>query len=112
MKPLLLCLAAIAWLPLASSADEVIVDSIAMPDEVVAYFMDDFKNSGLVSGPPAGKVNPNEGALQIGDVGNPDVANRVRKEFILFHLPDSNGKKLARATLRLYVTRINQEAAD
>lgn len=112
MKPLLACLAAIACCPIASTADDVIVNSINMPDEVVAYFMDDFQNSGMLSGDQGGKVNPEVGALQIGDVGNSEVPNRVRKDFILFRLPDSDGKKLVHATLRLYVSRINREAAD
>lgn len=112
MKPLLICLAAFACHPLALTAQDILVNSITMPDEVVAYFMDDFKNSGMISGDPGGKVNPEVGALQIGDAGNVDVPNRVRKEFILFHLPDSDGKKLAHATLRLYATRTNREAPD
>lgn len=112
MKPLLICLATIACLSPALTAEEVLVNSITMPDEVVAYFMDDFKNSGMVSGDPGGKVNPEAGALQIGDVGNQGVQDRVRKEFILFHLPDAGGRKLASARLRLYATRINREAPD
>jgi len=112
MKPLLACLTAIAFYPIALTADDVIVNSINMPDEVVAYFMDDANNSGSISGDPGGKVNPESGALQIGDVGNPNVSNRVRKAFVLFHLPAPDGRKLARATLRLYVSRINRDAPD
>jgi len=46
MKPLFICLTAIACHPLALTAEDVIVNPVTMPDEVVAYFMDDFKNSG------------------------------------------------------------------
>jgi hypothetical protein len=112
MKPLLTCLTAIAFYPIALIADDVIVNSITMPDEVVAFCMDDAENTGAISDDPGGKVNPEAGAFQIGDVGNPNVSNRVRKGFVLFHLPAPDGKKLSRATLRLYATRINREASD
>ncbi len=112
MKPLLICLAAFACYPLALTAEDILVNSITMPDEVVAYFMDDFKNSGMVSGLQGGKVNPTAGSLQVGDVGNPDVPYRVRKEFVLFHLPPLDGRKIAHATLRLNIGSITHQATD
>lgn len=102
MKPLLLCLAAIAWHSCAVQADEIVVNSNESPDDIAAYYMDDFKNSGVLSGPPAGKVNLEEVTLQVGDLGDPDVLERVRKGFLLFHLPPLDGRKLKSATLRVH----------
>jgi hypothetical protein len=101
-RKLLLLLAGAGWLSFSLLADEIVVSSTDMPDEVVAYYVDDFENSGQVSGPPAGKVIVETESIQVGDVGNPEVQDRVRKGFLLFHLPPLDGRKLKHAALYVH----------
>lgn len=108
----LLCLASVVCLPFASMCDEIRVSSVDMPDDVKGYCIDDLDNSGRIPGPQQEYIGFNEGAMQIGDVDNPDVADRVRKEFLLFHLPSLGGNRLTHATLRLYLAEVRHEAAE
>jgi len=109
---LLLCLVSLAGLPFAGKADDILVSSVETPDNLAAYCIDDMTNTGQVTGPQQDHIIPNPGAMQIGDVGNPDTNDRIRKEFLLFHLPSLAGQKLSHATLRVFFSECRQEARE
>lgn len=109
-------LAAVSCFPCAALAEEILLNSVETSERVVAYHMDDLGNSGEVFGDPAGKTYRVDtdpiATMQIGDVGNAEMSGRVRKNFLLFHLPALKGRKLAGATLRVFFVRSQQDAAD
>lgn len=110
MKHLLPCLAAIAWLPCISMADEIHLNPMETPDQVRAYLIEDMGNLGEVSGPQerVERIDQAPVSLHVGD-----LVDRARKNFLLFHLPSPPaGKKVTCATLRLFLTGIEHEAAD
>jgi len=113
MRYIALSLAAIVMLPLSARADEEIhLNPVEASGSVAAYDIDDTSNAGEVDGEPQGRIAPQSGALQIGDVTNPNGEERVRKSFLLFHLPPLSGNKLLHATLRLFLGEVRHEATD
>lgn len=121
MKPMitsmriLSCPAVFACLSCAAmAADEIHLNPVETPDQACAYFVDDMDNSGNVSGPQEKIALMNESSLgfEVGELGTATIPGRVRKEFLLFHLPALEGKKLTNATLRLCLAQVRHEAVE
>lgn len=88
----------------ALAEEEIILNSTQTPDDVGSFYLDDAANIGEVSGGPRERIavmdhQPN--AVQVGDVGNENVPGRIRKVFLLFRLPDLQGKSVKQAHLKL-----------
>jgi hypothetical protein len=103
------------WLGLATTVmgeEEIILNSTQTPDDVGSFYLDDPANVGEVSGGPRERIavmdhNPN--AIQVGDVGNENVPGRIRKVFLLFRLPDLQGKTIKEARLTLQSGNVHQQ---
>jgi hypothetical protein len=115
--PLRLLLPTVAALSPALAADEIHLNFLESPERASTYTLSDPTNSGDLSklGQNAilciDEVGP-DCLLAIGDADNPSIAGRTRKGFLLFHLPPLEGKKLARATLRLFLAQVKKESPD
>lgn len=95
----------------ARAETEIILNAVQTPDDVGAFFLDDLSNSGQVASGPKERIavlkdNP---AMNIGDVGNENTPGRIRKAFLLFRLPDLEGKSVKKALLNLFFSDTEQE---
>lgn len=100
----------------AAGSQEVILSKTETPDRTTVCFIDDTANSGEVSGGPAGVVSPidnnPDGSIAIGDLAVTGTPGRVRKFFLLFHLPSMPDKKLTSAVLRLRLGHTRNETPE
>ncbi|TSA36782.1 MAG: hypothetical protein D4R65_02170 [Verrucomicrobiaceae bacterium] len=112
---LLRFLAVTACIPLAAWADEIRLNLMDSPDRVGTYYIADKENSGTVTGPQQGQIlhiDEKGWPIHVGDWAAQDGPGYMVKYFLLFHLPQAEGKKLTRATLRLYLTQIRHDATE
>jgi hypothetical protein len=110
--PRLFVLLSALFLACPAQADEIELNSIQTPDAVGAFYIDDLQNSGEVSGPPQGhigRIDQLPYAIQVGDIWRSDLPGRIRKNFLLFSLPELQGKTVKQAILHLYLSEIKQE---
>ena len=97
----------------ALAEEEIILNSTQTPDDVGTFYLDDEANTGEVSSGPRERIavmdhQPN--AIQVGDVGNENhVPGRIRKVFLLFRLPDLQGKSIKEAVLTLHLGSIHRD---
>jgi len=103
------------WLGLATTVmgeEEIILNSTQTPDDVGSFYLDDAANVGEVSGGPRERIAVMDHApiaIQVGDVGNENIPGRIRKAFLLFRLPDLQGKTLKRAVLNLQSGNVHKD---
>lgn len=94
-------------------ADNIILNSVQTPDDVSSHSIVDLVNSGEVTGSGLqGRVSTSDqvtGTLTIGDGGSPEVPGRIWKFFLLFRLPELQGKTVGKAALRLYLAHMQKE---
>jgi hypothetical protein len=114
VRPLsfLLFLPLLGVIPIAQAEEEIILNSTQTPDDVGAFYLDDFDNSGEVSGLPRERIaviGEDPQAIQVGDMGHPGIPGRIRKSFLLFRLPDLQGKSIKHALLTMHLRTINQD---
>ncbi len=112
---LLLCLAITACIPLASRADDIRLNLLESPERVGTYYIADKENSGEVSGAQQGRVlciDQKGFPMHVGDWAASDSPGYMVKYFLLFHLPPAEGKKLTRATLRLFLSQIRHDSTE
>jgi len=107
-------LALILLAPPLAMAEDIRLNFLETPDRTSAFTLEDLKNTGTVTGSKNQIVCIDEVGpvciIAIGDAENPSVSGRVRKGFLLFRLPSMEGKKLAKATLHLFLAQIKNEA--
>jgi len=112
---LLPLLTVIAGLSAATAADEIRLNLLESPERVGTYYIADKENSGEVSGAQQGKVlciDQKGFPMHVGDWAASDSPGYMVKYFLLFHLPAAEGKKLARATLRLFLSQIRHDSTE
>lgn len=113
MKRILLpCLAATFFIQVTAWADEIHLSETESPDDVVVYFMNDLQNRGEVVGSNFASAEETSWTFHIGDLGDGTIPGHMRKNFLMFHLPSLEGKKITNATLRLCLGSISHEAAE
>jgi len=113
--PLPGCLAVAVMIPLIVRADEIRLNLLESPERVGTYYIADKTNSGEVSGAQQGRVlciDQKEFPMHVGDWAANDSSGYMVKYFLLFHLPSGEGKKLVRATLRLFLSQIRHDATE
>jgi len=111
----ILCLLATATLSASLPADEIRLNLEESPDQVGTYYIADRENSGAVTGPQTGKIlhiDEKGWPIHLGDWAAQEGPGFMVKYFLLFRLPALEGKKLTRATLRLYLTQIRHDATE
>lgn len=93
-----------------AQADEIVLNTIQTPDEVGAFYIDDLENSG---DPKAGacRIDQLPFSLQVGDIAGADLPGLIRKNFLLFLLPELQGRTVKHAALRLTLSRVLHEGA-
>lgn len=91
--------------------EEIILNSTQTPDEVGALYLDDLTNSGQVLAGSRERISflDDNPGFNIGDVGNYGIPGRIRKVFLLFRLPDLQGKTVKRAVLNLHLSSVQQD---
>ncbi|MFM8719920.1 MAG: hypothetical protein ACKOFH_10400 [Chthoniobacterales bacterium] len=92
--------------------EEIVLNSTQTPDDVGTFYLDDAANTGEVSGRPRETIavmDHQPHAIQVGDVGNENIAGRIRKVFLLFRLPDLQGKTIKEARLNLQAGNVHQQ---
>lgn len=112
---LLRCLAVAAMIPLTARAEEIRLNLAESPDRVGTYYIADKVNSGEVSGAQKGQVlciDQKGFPMHVGDWAASDSPGYMVKYFLLFHLPAVEGKKLTRATLRLFLSQIRHDTTE
>jgi len=112
---MILCLLASATLSASLPAGEIRLNLEESPDRVGTYYIADKENFGTVSGPQQVKVlhiDDKGWPIHVGDWAAQEGPGYMVKYFLLFHLPPAEGKKLTRATLRLYLTQIRHDATE
>jgi len=114
MKSLFFPVFAAAAIFSSALADEILLNPTETPEEIAAYYIDDMENSGEVNGPQGAVIRMDKEpmAILVGDLGSPDTPGRLRKYFLLFHLPALAGKKPTQATLRLSYAGPRHEAEE
>lgn len=114
-SPLIRLLAAAACISSAAWADEIRLNLAESPERVGTYYIADKENSGEVSGPQQGSVlciDQKEFPMHVGDWEATATPGYMVKYFLLFHLPPTEGRKLTRATLRLFLSRIRHDSTE
>jgi len=112
---MILCLLASAFLATSLLAGEIRLNLEESPDRVGTYYIADKENSGTVTGPQTGKIlriDDKGWPIHVGDWAAQEGPGYMVKYFLLFRLPALEGKKLARATLRLYLTQIRHDSTE
>jgi hypothetical protein len=115
MKPLffLLLLSLLGFATKAKGEEEITLNSTQTPDDVGTFYLDDVANTGEVSSGPRERIAlmDHQNAIQVGDVGNESnsIPGRIRKTFLLFRLPDLQGKSIKEAVLTLDLGQIHRD---
>lgn len=92
--------------------EEIVLNSTQTPDDVGTFYLDDTANTGEVSGRPRETIavmDHKPHAIVVGDAGKEIIAGRIRKVFLLFRLPDLQGKTIKEARLNLRTGKFHQQ---
>ncbi len=95
-------------LSVTARSEEIRLSEADTPGQADAFYIDDLRNEGLVTGAPQGqivRVDRDPGAsITVGDLFDSARGDgRIRKFFLMFRLPEKTEKKLARAELSMFL---------